>query len=251
VTERLNIRSDYSGDSRRNSTESSVSSSLSNIRNEYNDRVPENTNTGVALHEVRKGTDRSSSSLHSRGSVEGNQKPWEFVVSRPNSNVLVTTSKQNESSSTTSTSDLIPENLMNSEHSPAVRSSAQQFCSKNNDANMTQNALNTSNSCRLAGERETIKSLKANRTNSTAQKKKRERQRVSIESDLSTSELHVSKLSTHDSNAIPDPDSNSISDPDSNSIPDLDSNSKPDPNSDTDTVPGPDLEPDFAHLILP
>jgi len=145
---------------------------------------------------------------------------------KSNSNVLVTTSKQKESSYITSSSEFIPENLMNSENSPAVRSSAQQFCSGNNDV---KNALNTSNSCRLTGERETIKSLKANRTNSTATKK-RERQRVSIESDQSISKLHVSKLSSPDSNSIPDPDFNYNPDPD------------PDPN--TDTVPGPDLEPD-------
>jgi len=125
----------------------------------------------VELHEVRKGTDRSSSSLHSRGSVEGNQKPFESVASQLNSNVLFSSSIQTESSSTKSTSDFILDNLINSEHSPVVRrSSVQKFCSGNNYISMTLIALNASKSCRLAGDGEIIKSPKANRTNSTSQK---------------------------------------------------------------------------------
>ena len=83
---------------REQSTQSSRSASFSNSRSEY-DRNLRNTNTGVALHEVIGMTDVSSPSQHSRSSVKSNLQPLDYEVSQPKSSVLITSSKQNKSSS--------------------------------------------------------------------------------------------------------------------------------------------------------
>jgi len=80
--------------------------------------------------------------------------------------------------------------------------------------NMAQNVMNTSNSVWPAGEGETVKSQKANRTNSTSQKRKS----VSFDSELSTSELHISNLPTSDSNKLTIPNSDFNTDSDSDSV---------------------------------